>query len=186
MRSSTVGTCQYQDIVVRDFLLLVGKFEELLVNLVEAFAININAIHAQAVFQGSPAASCRQHDCVIVDTHILGIHDFVGRSILEDAILMDAAAVSERVPAHNRLVWLNWHVHQGTYHSTCREDFCRVDIRVDTQIGMRLEYHGNLFERGVASTFADAVYRHLCLTSAIQYASHGVSRSHSEVVVAMC
>ena len=98
---------------------------------------------------------------------------------------MDAAAMGEGVPADDGLVGLHGHVHQRADHAARRVDLRRVNVGVDAEVGMRLEYHGYLFERGVAGTFTDAVNRHLCLTSTVQDASHGVCRRHAEVVVAM-
>ena len=45
--------------------------------------------------------------------------------------------------------------------------------------------HHNLFERGVAGAFADAVDRHLGLPGAVQDAAQRIGRSHAQVVVAM-
>ena len=72
VRSASVGTCQYQDIIISNLLLLVGKNQEFLINLVQTLTVNLHTIHAEAMLQGCTSATGCQHDCIIINTHILG------------------------------------------------------------------------------------------------------------------
>ena len=183
VRFRAVGTSQHKDVVVRHLLLLVRQFEEILINLVEFLAIHFHTIYVQTMLQCGTTATSRQHDGVIVNTHFLRVHDFVSRSILQHTILMNTAGVGKRIPAHNRLVWLHGHVHEARHHTACRVYLCRVDIRLNAQVWVSLEYHGNLFQRGVTSTFTNTVDGHLHLTRTTQHTCHRIGCSHTEVVV---
>ena len=185
VRGGAVGTGQHHDVVVRNLFLLVGQVEEVLINLIETFSVDFYAVDAEAMLQGGTSAAGGQHDGIVVDAHVLRVHDFVGGGILQHAVLVDAAAMGEGVAAYDGLVGLHGHVHQRADHAAGGIDLCRVDVGVDAEVGMRLEYHRNLFERRIACTFADAVDGHLCLTGAVQHACHGVGGRHAEVVVAM-
>ena len=50
---------------------------------------------------------------------------------------------------------------------------------------MTLEYHGNLFERGITCTLTDSVDSHLSLASSVEHTAEGVGCGHTEVVVAV-
>ena len=93
--------------------------------------------------------------------------------------------MGEGVLAHDSLVWLHWHVHQRAHHTARRPYLLRVDVGLNAQVGVGLEYHGHLLERCVACTLANAVDGHLCLARTVEHTSYGVGGSHAEVVVAV-
>ena len=141
------GAGQHHDVVVGDFLLLVGQVEEILVNLVQLLVVDVHAVHAQTVLQGGTSAAGCQHDAVVVDAHVLGVDNLVGLRILQHAVLMDAAAVGKGIASHDGLVGLHGHVHQARYHAARGEYLGGVDVRGDAQVGVSLEYHGHLLQR---------------------------------------
>ena len=98
------------------------------------------------MLQGSTSATRGEHDGIVVDTHLLGIHDLVGRDVLQHAILMDTARVSKGVATHNGLVGLHGHIHQRAYHAARGVYLLRVDVGLDAQVGVRLEYHCHLLQ----------------------------------------
>ena len=168
-----------------DFLLAVGEAEELLVHLVQLVLVQFHAVHFQAVLERRPAAAGRQDDGIRVDAHVLRVDDLVGLGILQDAVLVDAGRVGEGVLAHDGLVRLHRHVHQGRHEPARGIDALGVDVRLQRNPVMGLQDHGDLLQGGVPRPFADAVDRDLALAGAVQQAGHRIGRRHSEIVVAM-
>ena len=185
VRLRAVGTSQHEDVIIGHLLLLVCQFEELLIEFVEFVAIHLHTVHVQTMLQSGTTRTSRQHDSVVINAHFLGVHDFVGRCILQHTVLMDTAGVCKCVLAHNRLVRLHRHIHQRRHHAARRINLRRVDVRLDAKVGVRLENHRYLFQRRVTGTFADTVDGHLHLTGTSQHTSHRVCRRHAEVVVAV-
>ena len=83
------------------------------------------------MLQGCTSATRSKHDGIVVDTHLLGIHDLVGRYVLQHAILMDAARVGKGVAAYDGLVGLHGHIHQRAYHAARGVYLLRVDVGLD-------------------------------------------------------
>lgn len=137
------------------------------------------------MFQRGVSRTGREDDGIVVDAHIFRIDDFVGLHILQHTVLMDARRMGEGIASHDGLVRLHGHVHQRTDHATGGGYFLRVDIRLDVEVVMALENHGNLFLTGIASTFADAVDGHFHLAGAVEHAFEGAGGGHAKVVVAM-
>ena len=102
---------QRGDVGVVDFLLLVGQLLELVEHLLQLLAGEVVAERLGAVGQRGPAAVLAEHQVGLREADVLGPHDFVGRALLEHAVLVDAGLVGERVAADDRLVAL--HVHAG-------------------------------------------------------------------------
>ena len=86
---STIRTCQYQNIIIVNVLLLIGKFQEFLVNLIQLLLIQRHAQHLQTVLQSGTSAAGGQYDGVIVDTHIMRIDNLISLHILQYAVLMN-------------------------------------------------------------------------------------------------
>ena len=88
----TVGTGQRQYVFVVHFLPAVGQGEELPVDGVHLLlVVDFHAQHLQTVLQRGTSAAGGQHDGVVVESHVLGVHYLVGLHILQHAVLMDAA-----------------------------------------------------------------------------------------------
>ena len=96
------------------------------------------------MLQCGTSATGSQYDTVVVDAHILGIHNLVGLHVLQHTVLVNAAGVCKGITTHNSLVRLNGHVHQTRHHTTRRINLRRVDIRIDAQSLVALQNHGNL------------------------------------------
>jgi len=58
-----------------------------------------------------------------------------------------------------------------------------VDVCVDIEVLMTLQYHRDLFQRGVAGTLSDAVDRDLHLPCSGQNAVQGIRRRHAQIVM---
>ena len=98
---------------------------------------------------------------------------------------MNTAAVGKGITPYDSLVRLDGHVHQAADHTARGINLGGVDVRLDAQVGMRLEDHGHLLERGIASALAYAVDGHLHLTGSGQHTCYGIGCGHAQVVVAM-
>ena len=139
----------------------------------------------QPVFQRSAARTGGEYDGVVVESHFLGVDDFIGLHIFEHAVLVDAARMGESVAPHDGLVGLHGHVHQARHQARCGANLRRVDVGVDAHALVAFEYHGYLFERRVAGALTDAVDRHLHLPRPVEHTLQGVGRGHAQVVVAV-
>ena len=185
MSLGRIGTCQHQHVGIRHLLLLVGQQQELLIYMVELALLQFHTVHVQTVLQGSaPTAGC-QYDRVVVDAHILRVHNLVGVHILQHTVLMDTTRVGKGVTPYYGLVRLHRHVHQARHHPRRRIDLHRVDVRLDAQLLVTLQYHGYLLERRVTRTLSDAVHGHLHLPGSRHHTAEGVGRSHTQIIVAM-
>ena len=85
----SVCTGQYQNIVIRNILLLVSQLQEIFVHLIKLVLVHFYTQYVKTMFQGSTTATGSQNDSAIVNTHILRVDDFVGLHILQHTILMN-------------------------------------------------------------------------------------------------
>jgi hypothetical protein len=85
-------------------------------------------------------------------------HDFVGQRIFQDAVLMDAGLMRERVRADDCFVGRDRHAHDLAEQPAGRAQLLRPDSRPQRQlITAHVQGHDDLFERCVAGAFADPV-----------------------------
>ena len=180
-----VRTCQYQNIIVVNIFLLIGKFQEIFVNLIQFLLIQRHAQYLQAVLQGSTSATGGQYDRVVIDAHIVRIDNLISLHILQYAVLMNARRVRKGITAYDCLVRLHRHIHQAGYHTAGRVNLLRVDVSFNINILMTSDNHSHLFERSISGTFADTVDSNFHLAGAVQHTCHCIGSSHSQVVVAM-
>ena len=142
-----ISTSEHQYILVGNFLLLISQLEELLVDLVELLlVIYIHAVNMEAILQGCTTRAGCQYDSVIIQTHILRVDDFISLNVLQHAILVDTGRMSESIAAHNRLVRLNWHVHQAAHHARHRHNLGGIDVGINIDILVALQNHGDFLE----------------------------------------
>ena len=110
------------------------------------FVVHLHAQHVQAVTQGGTSAASSENDAVVVDTHVLGVHDFVGLHILEHTVLVDAAGVGKGVTSHHCLVGLHGHVHQAAHHAAGGVYLRGIDVGLHGDGAVALDNHGNLLK----------------------------------------
>ena len=77
------------------------------VDRVEPLALDLVAELAQLALQPAPAGQLADRQLAAGQPDRLGGHDLVGQRVLDDAVLVDAALVGERVAADDRLVRLD-------------------------------------------------------------------------------
>ena len=176
---------QHKHIIVGNLFLLVGQFQELLVDAIQFAIRNTDAQHFESVLQGCTSRTCCENNGIVVHTHILGIDDFVGLDIFQHTVLMNSAGMGKGVSAHNGLVRLHRHVHQRTDHATCSMYLARIDIGLDVQVVVAFQNHSHFFFARIAGAFAYAVDGNFHLPCTIEHTFERARRRHAQVVVAM-
>ena len=172
------------EVLVEDFLLLVGNLEEALVDVLELLVGEDVAQLGEAVAQRRVAGAGREDDLRAGGAHIGRVDDLVGVAGLEHAVLVDARAVGEGVGAHDGLVGLHVDAGDGAHELARARELGRHDVGVGVELGLvHADGHDDLLERGVAGALAQAVDGALDLGGAVAHALEGERRGHAEVVV---
>ena len=114
------------------------------------------------------------------------VDDFVGGSFLEDAVLVDAAAVGVGVGSDDGLVALDDHSGVSRDHAGDRQELCGVDAGFEAEVVLaNKEAHDDLFQSCVAGSLTDAIDGDFNLPCSTQNACERIGGSHAEVVVAV-
>jgi len=135
---------------------------------------------------GSASGVLAQNDMAVADPDGLGRHDLVGDFLLDQAVLMDAGFVRERVGADNGLVRL--HGNAGNLRQQARGFINLVCFDVGVQakpVFARGQRHDDFFHRRVSGPFPDAVDRALHLPGARADGGERVGHRQPQIVVAM-
>ena len=98
-------------ILVEDFLLLVGNLQKTLVDGLELLICKRVAQLGEAMAQCRVTRARRKDNLGTGGSHVFGVDNLVGITRLEHAVLMDARAVGKGVGAHDGFVGL--HVNAG-------------------------------------------------------------------------
>ena len=96
-----------EEVGVGDLLLRVGERDGLAVDLVERLALELVAELAELALEALPAGQLADRQLAAGQPDRLRGHDLVGQRVLDDAVLVDARFVGERVAADDRLVRLD-------------------------------------------------------------------------------
>src|SRR5215467_12797407 len=113
-------------------------------------------------------------------------HDLITQWIAYHAVLMDAGFMCERVPAHNRFVWLDTKTNNAGKHLTGRINLARLDSSLEGEtIRAHVDGHDDFFQRSVAGPLANAIDRAFNLPGAGIDRGQAVGDRQSEVVVTM-
>src|SRR5215212_1288802 len=127
-----------------------------------------------------------EHDLVRLEPDVAGVHDLVGRALLQDTILVNPGLVCEGVSPHNCLVRLDAITGEAGDHSAGPRKLTRVHLRVEAMnVAACPKQHHDLLERAISGPLSDPIDRALHLTGARQDASVRVSDGQAEVVVAV-
>ncbi len=139
-----------------------------------------------ALSESVTTAVLTQHEIRARQPDILGQHDFVSRSVLNHAVLMDAGFVCKSVLADDRLVSRRVHTRHGRYDSACRIQALCIDTSLDTEeVLPRLDRHDDFLERAIARALTDAVDRAFDLTCTGLHGGQAVRDGHAQIVVAV-
>ena len=84
-----IGSGKYENIIIGDIFLLISQFQEVFVHFVQFFLIHFYTQYMQTVFQRCTTAAGCQYNCIIVDTNIFRIDNFIRLYILQYTILMN-------------------------------------------------------------------------------------------------
>src|SRR5579871_135658 len=127
-----------------------------------------------------------EQDLALLDAHVARIHDLVGGALFEDAILMNAAGVSEGVGAHDGFVGLDQDAGPAADHPARFIDLLSDDAGLAiVEVAARLHRHDDLFQAGVSGPLADAVDGTLHLARPTPHRCQGVRDRQAQVVVAV-
>ena len=86
-----MGTAQGEQIVIPHLLALVRILEEyIVIEVVQLLFAHPDSKTLEPVFQGGVAAAGCEHYLIVVDSHVLGVDDFVCGHILQDPVLVYA------------------------------------------------------------------------------------------------
>mmetsp|Transcript_14932 Transcript_14932/g.56703 ORF Transcript_14932/g.56703 Transcript_14932/m.56703 type:complete len:387 (+) Transcript_14932:815-1975(+) len=143
-----------------------------------------------------PARVLPEHDVVVGEADGGRVHDLIRLSVLQDAVLVDAALVGEGVGADDCLVGLHHHARQRGHQTTGLGDLFLANVGdarrrvasvrlVHVVILAHVQGHHELLERGVASAFADAVDCALHLPSAAFDRGQEVGYCEAKIVVSV-
>ena len=185
MVTTSVCTRQYQNIIIMNIFLAVGKFQEFFIYFIQFFLIQCHPQNGKAIFQGSTSATGSQHNRIIINTYIMRINYFISLHILKYSILMDTRRMCKCIASHNGLISLYRHIHQTRYHAAGRINLLSIDIRLNINLVMALNNHCYLFKGCISGTFTDTVDGNFYLTGTVQYTGHRVGSSHSQVIMTM-
>ena len=185
MVTTSVCTRQYQNIIIMNIFLAVGKFQEFFIYFIQFFLIQCHTQNGKAIFQGSTSATGSQHNRIIINTYIMRINYFISLHILKYSILMDTRRMCKCIASHNGLISLYRHIHQTRYHAAGRINLLSIDIRLNINLVMALNNHCYLFKGCISGTFTDTVDGNFYLTGTVQYTGHRVGSSHSQVIMTM-
>src|SRR4030081_591067 len=101
-----------------------------------------------------------EHQLPLGNADRFGGDNFVREGILEDAVLMDARFVRERIRAYDRFIGRYSDTGDFRQQAAGRIEFVEVDIRGHTDRGLpHAQHDSDLLECGVACAFADAIDR---------------------------
>src|SRR6185369_8917515 len=181
-----LGRRERLQIGVGDGLLLVGQALEALESGFQRFTFQRVTELFQAHGEGVAARVLAHDEQRFARADRLGTHDFVGAGVFEHAVLVNARFVRKGVGADDRLVRLHDHAGAHADQAAGADQLRGVDAGAQTEHGLtRLQRHHDLFERGVASAFADAVDRDFGLARTGHDAGQGVGSREAQVVVAV-
>ncbi len=125
-----------------------------------------------------------QHQVLADKANVLRPHDLISGAFLQNSVLMNPGLMSERVLSHNGLVSLHLHPGDRRHQVTGRIQPIGIHIRLTAVIvGPRFDRHHDLFQRGVARTFAQSVDRAFNLTSSGFDRRQTVGHGQSQIVV---
>ena len=182
-----VGFRERGDIAVGHRFLSVGERLERLENFIDAFFVALETEFGQPFGERVTARMLAEHHPAFLYADRFGRHDFVSERVRDDAVLMNARFVGERVLADDRFVGRDFDAGDRLQHFGGLGDFLASDVRRHSAetVAARFQRHDDLFERGVARALADSAYRALYLPRAGGDAGERIGDREPEIVVAV-
>ena len=139
----------------------------------------------KTMFQCRTSTTSCQHDSIIINTHILGINDFISLYILQHTILMDTWRMCKSITTYNSFIRLNRHIHKTRYHTARRINFLSINISLNMNVIMAFNNHCHFFQRSIAGTLTNTIDCHFYLTRSVQDSINSISCRHTQVIMAM-
>ena len=176
-----------REVAVGDLLLPVGERLERREHLRQAPRVKVVAEVLEAHLERVLPGVLAEDQFRLLHADRFRRHDLVRLGLRQDAVLVDAAFVRERVGAHDGLARGDPHARDRGEQVRRAGDLLRVDARDEVAVGVasRAETHHDLLQRGVAGALADSADRALHLARPGADARERVGHGESEVVVAV-
>ena len=145
-------------IAVADDLAVLTERNDGAVDLVDFARGDVQAERVAAPLNRVPAGMPAEHQLLGLLADVLRPHDLVRARVLQDAVLVNAGFVGERVASDDGLVGLHGLVGEPREQLARLEEPGRLDPGLERQpILPHAHRHHDLFERRVAGPLADAV-----------------------------
>ena len=120
-------------------------------------------------------------------SHFFGENNFVGKRIFQDAVLVDAGFVGERIGTDYGFVRRHRYSGDRSEQAACGIDFLKADIRRGAETALpHVKCDCDFFERGISSAFADSVDCAFHLARARGDCCERIGDGEAEVIVAVC
>ena len=154
-------------IIINKFF-LITDFLKLVENRTDFFGIHLEAEVFQAQGHCSTTAMLGKWQLGLAPAHVLGVHNFVGLTFFQDAVLMNPARMGKGIFSYNGLAALHSQpTHSGNqlggFHDLLG---FQSTGKSAVEILTGFEGHHHLFHGGVAGTLTNAINRALDLACA--------------------
>jgi hypothetical protein len=175
------------EIGIAQFNFAIGQFLESGEHLVERIAMQVITHLLQGVGKRMTAGMLAQNDFRLALTNCGWIHDFVGRALIQHAVLMDTRFMCKRITTNNGLVVLNGIGSEATHQTRSASQFLGLDTGIDATevIGTSTERHHDFFQRSVTGTLTQTVDCTFDLTCTQLHCSQRVGNGHTQIVMAV-
>ena len=175
---------QSDDVLIEHVALAVAQFLETLERVVQRIVSKRVAQFFELLLECVTARELAHHQARRALAHIFRTHDFVRLGVLQHAVLVDAALVTEGVLADDGLVELHREARHARYGLADAHQLRAVDIGLIGQIGAaHAERHDDLFERCIAGALAETIDRAFDLARAALHGCDRVGDSEAKIVV---
>ena len=127
------------------------------------------------------------HDHLALDQpDRLRLHDFIGRLVLQQPVLVNAGRMGEGVRPDDRLVRLHHHAGDLADQPAGLRDLFGMNLRIGLiEVFPGAKPHDNFFQRRIPGSLADSIDRALDLACPFEHRSQTIPHGEAKVVVAM-
>src|SRR5437762_10815911 len=122
--------CDLGDLFIHHTLLPVRQSRKLTIDVVQLFAIQIEAEILAALLQRVPAAVLAEDQFTLRHTNRLRVDDFICRALFQVSVLVDTGFMRESIPPNNRLIRLRAEGDDGTQELACRKEMFGLNTRL--------------------------------------------------------
>ena len=158
-------------VFIEDFVLLVRKILETCEGVIQfRLGTKFDAQFLHAGLEGVASGMFAQHHAIGRPANVLGAHDFVGFTMLEHAVLVDAGLMSKGIGADNRLIGLHREAGNTGHKLGAGHDFTGIDVHMTGKhVLAGRDRHDHFFQCRIAGSLTETVDGALHLTGTVQH-----------------